>query len=82
MVHFTHAFVGTMILLINRCLDQKLAKCYQNRISMGVFQKQISNVRVKACKIDIFKVLKRLTSLAIGIVGIDQVHTGGNDFGI
>ena len=44
------AFLGLKNLLINGCLDKKLAKCHQNWIGMGVFQQQITYVRVETCK--------------------------------
>mgnify|MGYP000715981509 FL=1 len=46
----TVAFLGLKKLFINGCLDEKLAKCHQNWIRMGVLQQQITYVRVETCK--------------------------------
>lgn len=44
------AFLECKNLSINGCLDKKLAKCHQNWIGMGVFQQQITYVRVETCR--------------------------------
>ena len=50
MISFIRVFSLFKSVSVVKRLDEQSAKCYQHWVSMSMFQKQISNVRVKPCQ--------------------------------